>query len=331
MKGSETVSSLERTSLGTTDMEITRVGFGSWALGGGDWVSSWGDQSDQKSIEAIRYTVESGANWIDTAAVYGLGHSEEIVAEAVRPYSDDDRPLVFTKGGMVWNPDDRRRSSSRQGAELVLRRQVDDSLRRLGTDRIDLYFMHWPADDTGVEDYWQTLLALKEEGKLRAIGLSNHTVQHLEIAETIGHVDVIQPPFSAIDRSAAESLLPWCVAHGTGAVVYSPMGSGLLTGAFSRERVEGLPEDDWRRRSPAFTTDLDANLSRADAIAEVARRHGVTPAAVAVAWTLGFPGVSGAIVGARSPEQAAGWLPAAELVLDEEDYAAISAELTPVR
>lgn len=327
----EQMNDFSRTELGTTGIDITRVGFGSWALGGGDWVSSWGAQDDETSVAAIRHAVERGVNWIDTAAVYGLGHSEEVVARAIAPYSEEDRPWVFTKGGMVWNVEDRRASSSKVGAEPVLRSQVEDSLRRLGVEQLDVYFMHWPSEDTGVEDYWQTLLSLKQEGKLRAIGLSNHSVRHLEVAESLGHVDVIQPPFSAINRAAADDLLPWSVEHGTGVVVYSPMGSGLLTGAFSRERVGALPEDDWRRRSAAFTSDLDTNLGIAAAIADVARRHSTTPSAVAVAWTLGFDGVSGAIVGARSPEQLDGWLPAAQLELNAEDYAQISDELASVR
>jgi aryl-alcohol dehydrogenase-like predicted oxidoreductase len=312
-------------------MNITRVGFGSWALGGGDWVSSWGPQEDSESVAAIRHSVEAGVNWIDTAAVYGLGHSEEVVAQALEAYSDADRPYVFTKGGLVWDESARRQSSSRIGEASSLRREVEASLRRLKTDRIDLYFIHWPSEDgTQIEEYWQTLLELKAEGKLRAIGLSNHNVELVERAEKLGHVDVIQPQFSAISTTAAQELLPWAAAHDTGAVVYSPMGSGLLTGRFSAERVAALAEDDWRGRSPAFTTNLSANLAIADSMAAVAGRYGVPTPAVAVAWVLGFPGVTGAIVGARTPDQVDGWLAASSLALTPEDYAQISRDITPV-
>ncbi len=317
------MTTLPRAPLGRTGMQISRVGFGSWALGGGDWVSSWGPQDDELSIAAIRHAVESGVDWIDTAAVYGLGHAEQVVRRALAPYSEAERPLVFTKGGMVWDPQNRRAGSKRRGEDSVLRRQVDESLARLGVERIDLYFVHWPSDDVPLEQYWQTLVDLRAEGKLRAIGLSNHDVEAVARAEAIAHVDAVQPPFSAIQSEAAESLLPWCSEHGTGAVVYSPMGSGLLTGAFSRERVASLPEDDWRRRSPAFTERLEQNLATGDAIAAVAARHGVSQAAAAVAWTLGFPGVTGAIVGARTPEHVDGWIAAASLELDPEDYARI--------
>jgi len=316
---------LRTTELGTTGMQITRVGFGSWALGGGDWASSWGPQDDVDSVRTVRHAVDAGVNWIDTAAVYGLGHSEEIVARALKDYASADRPFVFTKGGLAWDPDDRRAGSRKIGDAATLRRQVDESLSRLGVDRIDLYFMHWPpADGTPIEEYWATLVDLRTSGKLRAIGLSNHGPEELSRAEHIGHVDVIQPPFSAIDPTAAEAVLPWCVEHRTGSVVYSPMGSGLLTGRFSRARVDSLPEDDWRRRSSAFTTHLDANLATAAAVREVAERHATTSAAVAVAWTLGFAGVSAAIVGARTPAQVDDWLAAADLALTDQDYARIS-------
>ena len=317
-------------ALGTTGIDITRVGFGSWALGGGDWVSSWGPQDDSESVAAIRHSIEAGVNWIDTAAVYGLGHSEEVVARALSAYAEADRPYVFTKGGLVWDEGQRRQSSRRVGEAASLRREVEASLRRLGTDRIDVYFIHWPSEDgTQIEDYWQTLLELKAEGKLRAIGLSNHNTQLVERAEKLGHVDVVQPQFSAISTAAGQELLPWAAANGTGAVVYSPMGSGLLTGRFSAERVAALAEDDWRGRSPAFTTDLQANLAIADSMAAVAQRYGVPTPAVAVAWVLGFPGVTGAIVGARTPAQVDGWLAASALTLTPEDYQEISPNFAP--
>ncbi len=316
---------LPTAALGSTGMDITRVGFGSWAIGGGDWVSSWGPQDDGDSIAAIRHAVDRGVNWIDTAAVYGLGHSEEVVGKALEGYSDADRPFVFTKGGLVWNLENRRAPSARIGEASSVRKGVEDSLKRLGVEQIDLYFMHWPTTDgTPIEDYWQTFVDLKAEGKLRAIGLSNHDVELLNRAEKLGHVDAVQPQFSAISTAAAAGVLPWCVEHNSGAVVYSPMGSGLLTGQFSAERVAALAEDDWRGKSPAFTTDLAANLAIADAMGRVAEKYGVTTATVAVSWVLGFGGVSGAIVGARTPAQVDGWTGAAALALTASDYAEIS-------
>jgi aryl-alcohol dehydrogenase-like predicted oxidoreductase len=311
-------------------MDITRVGFGAWAVGGGDWAFAWGAQDDADSISAIRHAVESGINWVDTAAIYGLGHSEEVVARALRDFSDADRPFVFTKGGLVWDENDRSQMPTRNGSPASLRREVDASLTRLGVERIDLYQMHWPAEDgTPLAEVWQTFVDLKAEGKVRAIGLSNHDAAQLAVAEAVGHVDTLQPPFSAIQPEALESILPWCAAHETGVIVYSPMGSGLLTGAFTAERVAGLPDDDWRRNSPMFTTDLEKNLTVAAAMGRAAERHGVPTPAVAAAWTLGFPGVTAAIVGARSAAQVDGWLPAAKLSLTSDDYAGIIPELVP--
>jgi aryl-alcohol dehydrogenase-like predicted oxidoreductase len=302
-------------------MDITRVGLGAWAIGGGDWSNAWGPQDDDASVRAIRHAVDRGINWVDTAAIYGLGHSEEIVGRALREVPEADRPYVFTKGGLVWDEAARRNLAKRVGDPAALRRGVDESLQRLGVERIDLYQMHWPAQDgTPVEEYWGALLELRDSGKVRAVGLSNHDVAQLEAAEAIGHVETLQPPFSALRPETADSLLPWCAEHETGVIVYSPMGSGLLTGAFTADRVANLPEDDWRRTSPDFTTDLDANLALADRLAQVAERHGVSRAAAAVAWTLGFRGVTGAIVGARSPEQIDGWLDGGRVHLTPEDY-----------
>ena len=307
--------------LGTTDMRITRVGFGAWAIGGGGWTFAWGNQDDADSIAAIRHAVERGVNWIDTAAVYGLGHSEEIVARALRDIPADDRPYVFTKAGLVWDERDRSAPPRRVGDPLSIRRELEASLRRLDVERIDLYQMHWPAEDgTPLEDYWGTLLQLKEEGKVRAVELSNHAVAQLGAAERVGHVDTLQPPFSAIRREVAAAELPWCAAHRTGVIVYSPMQSGLLTGAFSVARAAQLGADDWRSRSPDFTgLGLRRNVGLAEALRPIAQRHGVTVAAVAVAWTLAWPGVTGAIVGARSPAQVDGWIGAGSLELTDAD------------
>jgi aryl-alcohol dehydrogenase-like predicted oxidoreductase len=322
-------TSLPTARLGWTDMYLSRVGFGAWAIGGGGWAYAWGGQDDSESIAAIRAAVESGVNWIDTAAVYGLGHSEEVVAAALAGLPDADRPYVFTKGGLVWDPADRTAAPRRVGAPASIRAEVDASLRRLKVERIDLYQMHWPAEDgTAVEDYWQVFTDLKREGKIRAAGLSNHSIGQLEAAEEIGNVDAVQPPFSLIHRDAADDVLLWAREHETGVIVYSPMASGLLTGAFTAGRAARLEPGDWRSGHPDFTEPaLSANLALADALRPVAARHGVTPAAVAIAWTLSFPEVTGAIVGARSPGQVQGWLAAAHLELKDDDLADIAAAI----
>ena len=288
---------LPTTRLGWTGMHLTRVGFGAWAIGGGDWAYAWGNQDDAASIAAIRHAVEAGVNWIDTAAVYGLGHSEEVVAAALAGLPEADRPYVFTKGGLVWNPADRSAAPRRVGAPASIRTEVEASLRRLRVERIDLYQMHWPAEDgTPLEEYWQVFTDLKREGKIRAAGLSNHGVAQLEAAERVGTVDAIQPRFNLIHRDTAEGVLPWAREHEAGVIVYSPMASGLLTGAFTAARAARLEPGDWRAGHPDFTEPaLSANLALAAALRPVAERHGVTPAAVAVVWTLAFPGVTGAI------------------------------------
>src|ERR1700727_1110444 len=233
---------LPTTRLGRTGMLLTRVGFGAWAIGGGDWASAWGNQDDAASIAAIRHAVESGINWIDTAAVYGLGHSEEVVAAALADLPETDRPYVFTKGGLVWDPADRSAAPRRVGAPASLRTEVEASLRRLRVERIDLYQMHWPAEDgTPVEEYWQVFTDLKREGKIGAGGLSNHNILQMEEAEQVGAVDAIQPPFSLIHRDAADDVLLWAHEHEAGAIVYSPMASGLLTGSFTAERAGPAP------------------------------------------------------------------------------------------
>lgn len=319
---------LPRTRLGRTDMEITRVGFGAWAIGG-DWLYGWGDQDDASSIAAIRHAAACGINWIDTAAIYGLGHSEEVVGRALKEIPPAERPYVFTKCGLVGDPARPGERPRRVGAADSLRRETDASLKRLGVERIDLLQVHWPSEDgTPVEAYWQTLLDLKQDGKVRAVGFSNHTVAQLEAAEALGHVDTLQPPFSAIRRDFAANELPWCAAHDTGVIVYSPMQSGLLTGRFSVERARALPDNDWRSRNPEFSGEkLANNLKLAQAMAPVAAAHRTSVAAVAVAWTLAWPGVSGAIVGARSPEQVDGWLDAASLRLTGDDMRTIAAAI----
>ena len=312
--------------LGRTDMEITPVGLGAWAIGGGGWAYGWGPQDDRASIEAIQHAVRSGINWVDTAAVYGYGHSEEVVGQALRELPAAERPLVFTKGGMRWYAD-RMREPLRNLQPASIRAEVEASLSRLGVERIDLYQFHWP-DETGVpvEESWAEMVRLLEEGKVRAIGVSNFDVQLLGRSEAVHHVDSLQPPFSLINRSAGGSVIPWAEAHHTGVIVYSPMQSGLLSGSFTADRVAALAVDDWRRRNPEFTAPrLARNLALADWLRPIADSHEVSVGAVAIAWTLAWPGVTGAIVGARSPEQVQGWIGAAGLLLSDAELDSIAA------
>ncbi len=312
--------------LGGTDMEITTVGFGAWAIGGGDWAFGWGPQDDAESIAAIRHAAERGINWIDTAAVYGLGHSEEIVRRALEESPAAERPYVFTKCGMVWNERDRTETPKQVLRPESIRRECEASLRRLGVERIDLYQFHWPDQNgTPVEDSWAEMARLVDEGKVRAAGVSNFNVPLLERCEALRHVDSLQPPFSLIRRQAAEREIPWCAAHGTGVIVYSPMQSGLLTDGFSEERVKSLAEGDWRRRSPEFNPPrLARNLALRDALRPIAGRHGATVAEIAIAWTLAWTGVTGAIVGGRTPEQVDGWIDAGSIELTREDLQEIA-------
>ncbi|HVE64901.1 MAG TPA: aldo/keto reductase [Mycobacteriales bacterium] len=313
--------SLPTRQLGSTGLEITTVGFGAWAVGGGGWGGGWGDQSDRDSIAAIRHGVEQGVNWIDTAPIYGFGRSEEVVGRALRDIPEPDRPFVFTKCGLVWDPEAATPGPSNVMAAESVRQELEASLRRLGVERIDLYQVHWPpTDGTPIEEYWATMAELREAGKVRAIGLSNHDTKALTAAASIAHVDSVQPPFSLISRETAADVLPWCVANDAGAIVYSPMQSGLLTGAMTEERVAALPADDWRASHDDFTgAGGRRNLALADALRPVAERYGVPVASVAVAWTLSWPGVTGAIVGARQPDQVDGWLPAAGMTLSPDD------------
>src|SRR5262245_39436503 len=307
--------------LGTTDMEITSVGFGAWAIGGGGWAFGWGPQDDAQSIATIRHAAERGINWIDTAAVYGLGHSEEGGRRALAEVPAGERPYVFTKCGMVWDEDDRMATPRQVLRPESIRRECEASLRRLGVERIDLYQFHWP-DDTGtpLEDSWNEMGRLIDEGKVRFGGVSNYSAALLEQLDGIRHVESLQPPLSLIRRDAATRELPWCAAHRTGIICYSPMQSGLLTDGFTRDRVSQMSRDDWRRRAVYFQEpNLSANLALRDALRPVAARHRATVSAVAVAWTLAWPAVTGAIVGARSPEQVDGWIGAATLDLTSED------------
>ncbi len=313
--------------LGSSGLEITTVGFGAWAIGGGGWAFGWGPQDDAASLAAMRHAVALGVNWIDTAAVYGLGHSEEIVGRFLRDLPPPDRPLVFTKCGMIWDEHNRMAMPRRVLRPESIRAECDASLRRLGIERIDLYQFHWP-DDTGtpVEDSWGEMGRLVGAGKVRTAGVSNFDVALLERCEAVRHVDSLQPPFSVIRRDAAAREIPWCAAHNTGVICYSPMQSGLMTDTFTVERAAAFAPDDWRRRSPDFQPPgLQRNLALRDALRPIAQRYNLTVSDVAVAWVLAWNGVTGAIVGARSAAQVDGWIGAAALRLTAEDLDQIAA------
>jgi aryl-alcohol dehydrogenase-like predicted oxidoreductase len=320
---------LPKRTLGSSSFEITTVGLGTWAIGGGDWAFSWGPQDDAQSLKTMHHAVELGINWIDTAAVYGLGHSEELVGKFLRELSPSERPLVFTKCGVVWDEAQRMVPGKRILKPESIRRECEASLRRLSVERIDLYQFHWP-DETGtpIEDSWGTTSQLISEGKVRLGGVCNFNVALMERCEPIHHVDSLQPPFSLIRREVAEKEIPWCAQHKTCVICYSPMQSGLLTDSFSAERVAKMSKDDWRRRSEEFQQPkLGKNLSLRDALRPIAQRHNVSASEVAVAWTIAWPGVTGAIVGARSPEQIDGWIRAATLELTPKDLDEIAAAL----
>ncbi len=313
--------SLPRRPLGSSGLEITAVGFGSWAVGGGGWSFGWGPQDDDRSVDAIHRAVDLGVNWVDTAAIYGHGHSEEVVGRAVRALPAADRPLVFTKCGLLWD-DARPMTPAREVVTPeTVRKGAEDSLRRLGLDYLDLLQIHWPdGEGNPIEPAWQEMVKLRDEGLALAVGVSNFGPELLERCEAIGHVDSLQPPFSLISRGAARRELPWAAAHSAGVICYSPMESGILTDSFGAARVAAMADDDWRRREDAFNEpELGRNLSLRDALRPVARRHGATVSEVAVAWVLAWPGVTGAIVGARAPEQVDGWIRAPNLELSQAD------------
>ena len=312
---------INKRPLGSSGLEITTVGFGAWAIGGGGWSFGWGPQDDKTSEDTMRRAIELGVNWIDTAAVYGLGHSEEVVGSFLRSLPAPERPFIFTKCGLVWDDRNRMQEPKRVLKPESIRTECEASLRRLGIERIDLYQFHWP-DETGtpVDDSWTEMLRLIEEGKVRLGGVSNFDVGLLDRCAAIRHVDSLQPPFSLIHREVAAQQIPWCEAHKTGVICYSPMQSGLLTDRFNSERVARMADDDWRRRSPEFNPpNLNRNLALRDALKPIAQRHGTSVSSVAIAWVLSWPGVTGAIVGARSPEQVDGWIGAGSLELSPAD------------
>jgi aryl-alcohol dehydrogenase-like predicted oxidoreductase len=315
--------------LGSSGLRITTVGFASRAVGGGGWSFGWGPQDDSDSLATMRHALESGINWIDTAAVYGLGHSEEVVGRLLRDLPESDRPYVFTKCGLLWDDKNRMKEPARVLKPESIRRECEASLRRLGLERIDLYQFHWP-DDTGtpVEESWSEMDKLVKEGKVRAVGVSNFNVDLLERCEAIRHVDSLQPPFSLVNRSAAAKEIPWCHKHNAGVICYSPMQSGLLTDSFTALRVAKLADDDWRLRAPEFQEpNLSRNLALRDSLHPIAEKHRTSISSVAIAWTLSWPGVTGAIVGARTPAQVDGWIQAAHVELTTEDLREIASAI----
>jgi aryl-alcohol dehydrogenase-like predicted oxidoreductase len=321
---------MQKRRLGNTDFDITQIGLGAWAMGGGGWLFGWGPQDTRDSIETIHHAVDLGINWIDTAAVYGLGRSEEVVGRALREIAPGDRPYVFTKCSLVWD-------ESRQVAHSLrpesLRKELEDSLRRLQVETIDLYQIHWPdfphasgSADASIEDAWSTLAEMKKSGKVRFLGVSNFSVAQLERVGRIAPVSSLQPPYSLLSRGIEPDILPYCESHGIGVIVYSPMQSGLLTGTMTRERIAALPEDDWRHRNPDFQEPrLTRNLAIVEKLRAIGARHGRSPAEVAVAWTLRVPAVTGAIVGARRPAQVDGFIAAGDFRLDDAELQEIEA------
>ncbi len=312
---------MQKQRLGNSDMELTPAGVGAWAMGGGGWAFAWGPQDDSQSIAAIHAALDRGVNWIDTAAVYGLGHSEEIVAEALAGRAE--RPYVFTKCERVWDENRQIHKSLKRDS---VRRECEASLRRLKVDSIDLYQIHWPEPDEDIEEGWETLAKLREEGMVRWIGVSNFNVAQLERARRIAPITSLQPPYSAVSPEIENEILPYCLKHGIGVIVYSPMKSGLLTGKMTKERVAALPEDDFRRRALAFQEpNLTRNLALAERMKEIGARHGRSAGEAAIAWVLRHEAVTAAIVGMRSADQAEGVLGAMDFRLSPEEIAEIDA------
>ena len=311
--------------LGNSDLQLTPIGFGAWAIGGGDWEFAWGPQDDAESIGAIHRAIDLGVNWIDTAAIYGLGHSEEIVGRAVKSYSGK-KPLVFTKCSMRWHAN---RSIYRSLKAGSLAEELEGSLKRLGVEAIDLYQIHWPNPDDELEEGWEALARFKEQGKVRWIGVSNFSVEQMKRIEKIAPITSLQPPYSMLRRAIEADVLPFTEAQGIGAINYSPMVSGLLTGSMTAERVAALPADDWRKRAAEFNEPrLTRNLRLVELLREIGSAHGVNPGVVAVAWTLHHPAITAAIVGGRSGSQVEGIAPALDFRLSADEFSRINAFLS---
>jgi len=306
---------MQTKQLGNSDMQLTPIGIGAWAIGGGGWAFGWGPQDDNESVDAMREALDRGVNWIDTAAVYGLGHSEEVVAQALQGRAA--KPYVFTKCERVWN--ENREIGKSLKAESI-RREVEDSLRRLQLDVIDLYQIHWPEPAEDIEEGWTEMARLKEQGKVRYIGVSNFNVEQMERAQKIAPITSLQPPYSLLSPEIEESILPFAGKNNIGVIVYSPMKSGLLTGAMTRERIAAMPDDDFRKRTPQFQEPkLTKNLELVERMREMGQRHGRTPGEVAIAWTLRRPEVTAAIVGMRSGKQVDGVIGAMDFRLTAEE------------
>jgi len=300
--------------LGNSDLDLTSIGFGAWAIGGGDWQHGWGPQDDQDSIDAIHAALDAGINWIDTAAVYGLGHSEEVVARALK--SASTKPYIFTKCAMTWGADRKIVQTLKK-----IREEVEQSLRRLQLEAIDLYQIHWPVPDEELEEGWTTMADLQREGKVRWIGVSNFSVAQMERALKIAPITSLQPPYSMINRNVEAEILPFCEKHGIGVINYAPMHSGLLTGAMTRERVAAFPDNDFRKRAKNYQEpQLSRNLAIADKLKEIGALHNVSAGVVAIAWTLHNSAITAAIVGGRSAKQVEGTLSAATFRLSETEY-----------
>ncbi len=308
---------MDKKKLGNSDLQLTPIGFGSWAVGGGDWQFSWGPQDDNDSIAAIHKALELGINWIDTAAVYGLGHSEEVVARALKTTSH--HPYILTKCGLVW--DEKREVSN---SLKHIRREAEDSLRRLAVDTIDLYQVHWPKPDEEVEEAWGVMADLQKEGKVRWIGVSNFSVDQMERAMKIAPITSNQPPYSMLNRAVESGVLPFCEKNNIGVINYAPMHSGLLTGAMSKQRVADFPSDDFRRNAKNYQEPLlSRNLAVADFIGKIGDRHGVSAGVVAIAWTLHHSATTAAIVGGRNAKQVEGVIPAAAFRLSQQEFSEI--------
>jgi aryl-alcohol dehydrogenase-like predicted oxidoreductase len=313
-------ASLALRTLGNSDLQLTSIGFGAWAIGGGNWAFAWGPQDDRESIAAIHRALDLGVNWIDTAAIYGLGHSEEVVAAALK--SSSHKPCVFTKCSMRWHAD---RSIYRSLRAASLAEELEGSLRRLGRDTIDLYQIHWPDPEAEIEEAWETLARFREQGKVRWIGVSNFNVAQMKRALKIAPITSLQPPYSMLRPAIEKEILPFAQENGIGVINYSPMVSGLLTGKMTAERIAAFPADDWRRRSVEFNEPrLSRNLRLVELLREVGSAHNVAPGVVAVAWTLHNPAITAAIVGGRSSQQVEGLAPALDFRLSEEEYARIN-------
>jgi aryl-alcohol dehydrogenase-like predicted oxidoreductase len=309
--------------LGNSDLRLTPIGYGAWAIGGGNWEFAWGAQDDDESVRTIERALDAGINWIDTAAIYGLGHSEGVVTRALR--NSSSKPHVFTKCSMRW---DENRQIYRNLKAASLQEELENSLRRLNVDAIDLYQIHWPNPEDEIEEGWETLARFKEEGKVRYIGVSNFNVEQMKRAQKIAPITSLQPPYSLLRRDIETDILPFCEAHNIGIINYSPMVSGLLSGKMTAERIGKLPADDWRRRSPNFNEPkLSRNLRLVELLREIGKEHNVEPGVVAIAWTLRVPAITAAIVGARRPDQVDGILPAAIFRLSPAEIARIEAFL----